>query len=378
MNNLNKDSQNVKGFNQTIEKIKRFLTKKSSFIKLGFSEPVNTLCIDAPWGSGKSFFANFLREQSSIAKDYNFIYINTFEYDVFSDPITYILSGIYNKSNGGSQKQTKSDEAFKKIISYVRKNISLSIPYTGINIGFQGIESSLDEFSGFEKVKKTFTEAFNGLDEVVLIFDELDRCKPSYALSLLEIVKHFFSIEINVSFIFLCDKKELSHIVKGMYGESYNGYLYLDRFFHHTIPLTWDEDARHEFVCSLFNGGSLKEKDAVTFLTGEWSTQNHISCRDIIQFRNMYDEITNYRNQGYDSSSNQLFIARFIIFINERYDIYKVSGEGDFCSLVEEMLNEYQNQSDTNFIRNPSALTNSYRFDHELISNIYKSSLPKK
>ena len=376
MNNLNENSQNIKAFNQTIEKIKRFLTKKSSFINLGFSEPVNTLCIDAPWGSGKSFFGNFLHKQSSIAKEYKLIYINVFKYDVFADPIMYILTGIFEETQHENEKQTESKEAFKKFISYVRKNVSISIPYTGINIGFQENQNRVDEFSDFEAVKKSFKEAFNGLDKVVLIFDELDRCKPSYALSLLEIVKHFFSVEAaEVSFIFLCDKKQLSYIVKGMYGESYNGYLYLDRFFHHTIPLTWDDTARYEFICSLFNGNSLKERDAVSFLTGEWSEKTYITCRDIIQFSNMYDEIIHIGDHGYNSSSNQIFVARFVIFINQRYGVYEISNEDDFCCLIEEKINKYKDQPDNQFMRNTSALGDDYGVNRQLILSIYSSSL---
>ena len=61
---------------------------------------------------------------------------------------------------------------------------------------------------------------------LVVVIDELDRCRPDYAISLLEIVKHFFSVP-NIHFILGVNLDALCHSVKVRYGESFDGRGYL-------------------------------------------------------------------------------------------------------------------------------------------------------
>lgn len=69
-----------------------------------------------------------------------------------------------------------------------------------------------------------------------VIIDELDRCRPSYAIALLERVKHLFEVE-NVAFIFATNADQLQHSVEGAYGPSFDGFRYLGRFFERTYQL---------------------------------------------------------------------------------------------------------------------------------------------
>lgn len=70
-----------------------------------------------------------------------------------------------------------------------------------------------------------------------LIFvDELDRCKPSFAIKLLERIKHYFECEC-VTFVFSVIIEELQHTVKQYYGSDFNADLYLSRFFDLQIYL---------------------------------------------------------------------------------------------------------------------------------------------
>ena len=58
----------------------------------------------------------------------------------------------------------------------------------------------------------------------------MDRCKPTFAIQTLEVVKHIFDIE-NVVFIFAVDIEQLSHCVESVYGNNINATGYLNRFF---------------------------------------------------------------------------------------------------------------------------------------------------
>ena len=58
-------------------------------------------------------------------------------------------------------------------------------------------------------------------DRLVIFIDELDRCKPDYALSLMERIKHFFDDE-RVTFVFAVNLSQLQHTVKSYYGSEFD------------------------------------------------------------------------------------------------------------------------------------------------------------
>jgi archaellum component FlaF (FlaF/FlaG flagellin family) len=65
---------------------------------------------------------------------------------------------------------------------------------------------------------------------VFVFIDELDRCRPDYAIRLLEGIKHFFGIA-GIYFIVATNLSELAHSVRSVYGEKFGGEQYLKRFF---------------------------------------------------------------------------------------------------------------------------------------------------
>ena len=58
---------------------------------------------------------------------------------------------------------------------------------------------------------------------ILLIVDELDRCKPDYAIKVLEIVKHFFNYE-KITTLVVTNNNQLSECIKHVYGYNFNGY----------------------------------------------------------------------------------------------------------------------------------------------------------
>ncbi|RAZ82402.1 hypothetical protein DDV93_19240 [Cereibacter johrii] len=64
---------------------------------------------------------------------------------------------------------------------------------------------------------------------LVVVVDELDRCRPDYALALLEIIKHFFSVP-SVHFVLGVNLEALEHSVRARYGHAFPADRYLDRF----------------------------------------------------------------------------------------------------------------------------------------------------
>lgn len=64
----------------------------------------------------------------------------------------------------------------------------------------------------------------------MIFVDELDRCKPSFAVQLLERIKHYFGHE-KITFVFSVNVSELQYTIKKFYGADFNGTRYLDNFF---------------------------------------------------------------------------------------------------------------------------------------------------
>ena len=80
---------------------------------------------------------------------------------------------------------------------------------------------------------------------LVVMIDELDRCRPSFAVELLELVKHLFSVE-NVVFVIAINRTELAHSIQALYGVKFDALGYLGRFFD--VDLKLPNPDREQFI----------------------------------------------------------------------------------------------------------------------------------
>ena len=94
---------------------------------------------------------------------------------------------------------------------------------------------SIKEAASSKKIRENFKQYMNEYQQesgkkIVFFIDELDRCRPTFAIELLEVIKHLFDIE-NFVFIISIDKEQLSHSVSTVYGQGMDTIGYLRRFF---------------------------------------------------------------------------------------------------------------------------------------------------
>ena len=75
-----------------------------------------------------------------------------------------------------------------------------------------------------------------------VLVDELDRCRPTYAISLLERAKHLFEVN-DVVFIVATDTKQLSSAIRAVYGQEFDSPRYLGRFFDRTYEFDTPENS---------------------------------------------------------------------------------------------------------------------------------------
>ena len=88
------------------------------------------------------------------------------------------------------------------------------------------------------KLKALFDEIINEHGERLILFvDELDRCKPDFAVRVLERLKHYFTIDDRVKIVFSVNINQLEHTIKHFYGDDFDSHRYLDRFFDMVLPI---------------------------------------------------------------------------------------------------------------------------------------------
>jgi hypothetical protein len=209
------------------------------------------LAINNKWGYGKTTFLK-MWQQKLKNLEFETIYFNAWENDFENNPFTAILSELNQKIGG------KSQEKFKSILVKASRIITSAVPsiaehlakkYLGIShiedltsdIASSGIEIFQTEIEDYISRKKSIDdfrkELENYLSEedfykrpLVFFIDELDRCRPNYAVEVLENIKHLFSVK-GIVFVLSIDKEQLGHAVKGVYGSAeINSDEYLRRF----------------------------------------------------------------------------------------------------------------------------------------------------
>ena len=128
-----------------------------------------------------------------------------------------------------------------------------SVPVVGAVSG-KVTESLLDQFtesrvSSYTATKQAVSEFRSALGRaaaavfessdtkpLVVIIDELDRCRPPYAVELLETAKHLFSVD-HVVFVLGINRSQLVHSISSLYGQKFDANTYLLRFVDAYIRL---------------------------------------------------------------------------------------------------------------------------------------------
>lgn len=101
-------------------------------------------------------------------------------------------------------------------------------------------EESKKTVSGFKKELELFAEEICAAEQkfpLIIFIDELDRCRPPYAVQVLEKAKHFFSVK-GIVFVLAADRIQLGHSIRSLYGAGMDVDGYLRRFidFDYNLP----------------------------------------------------------------------------------------------------------------------------------------------
>ena len=205
-----------------------------------------TISIHGNWGSGKTFLLK--RWQKDLEhEDFKAIYFNAWEDDFCNDPLLAILGQLadYFKE---SALDTFANKVIEIAIPLLQENLlGVLNKTTGLTSKLPDpkektlVEEYLEQRATKDELKLHLSRLAESVvaeteHPLVFIIDELDRCRPTFAIELLERVKHIFDIE-NIVFIFGINRDQLCVSLDSEYGHI-DADTYLRRFFdiEFTLP----------------------------------------------------------------------------------------------------------------------------------------------
>jgi hypothetical protein len=277
------------------------------------------LAINNKWGHGKTTFVKMWRvylgnpDPRGIRKGtFRTLYFNAWENDLDNSVFIALLSELKKELKpyqSGTQFNTVLEKAqpfLKSVIPGVAK--ALATHWVGkeavdtlVEGTAEGLANALDkELDAYQEKKnslKTFRDALEdyvkgvsdeeefeeeggdgiGKNPVVFIIDELDRCRPDYAVTVLEHIKHLFSVP-GIVFVLSIDKEQLGHAVRGVYGSAeMDANEYLRRFID--LEYSLPEPSYKQFVDYLIGYFQFeeigyepaKEKEQISFNLEDFS-----------------------------------------------------------------------------------------------------------
>ena len=101
------------------------------------------------------------------------------------------------------------------------------------------VDHLLDQYAhaqqNIEALQETIAKATTQRP-ILFFIDELDRCRPDFALSILELVKHVFDIP-GIKFIFVANLEQLKAAIRKRYGQDVDADVYLEKFINLSVIL---------------------------------------------------------------------------------------------------------------------------------------------
>lgn len=376
------------------------------------------LSINAEWGEGKSTFLQmWMKELENSNENTNLgcIYFDAFAHDYLDDPFMDIVCHVINFIE--TEFNEKVPEGFEVENRRLLSEKAMALKSCAIDIAKVAFKSSLtvglktitnkivgkDEVDALVEIKDKISDTFedkssifsdelltNYLTEkinnnqnqklalveftntlsaigqvlsdifglpLIIIIDELDRCRPSYAVEVLEKIKHLFSAE-NVVFILAINKTQLEESIKTIYGEI-DAKKYLQKFINIECELTKSQKNMEirdyeKIVQSLAFKHGLDEQEYTASLIGStqlFAKHYELSPRDLSKI------FTNYVLFFRSNPNYRLSLIPLIVFIS----IIKVIKSNVFIAMQQKKVSLSSLKKDAEligfFVKSPNGLT---------------------
>ncbi len=254
------------------------------------SDGAYVIALDSPWGTGKTRFVKMLRNylegnKPRIINDkvdraytpklnegrlFNVVYYNAWDTDFSTDALEPLFYSLLKSPElapdqfdaAGNEILEKFENATKEMLKaagyalshFVLGEAATTVLKSGIDAicakqpnPYENYEKRLELISNFREALTAVIDATKQ-KKLVIIIDELDRCRPTFAIETLEIAKHLFAVK-GLVFIFALDIEQLSYSVQTVYGQNMDAQGYLCRFFDYFAKIPAPD--RRAFIYSL-------------------------------------------------------------------------------------------------------------------------------
>lgn len=208
------------------------------------------LAINNEWGTGKTTFVKMWKQHLD-NDGFKTLYFNAWENDFEKDVLVALISELEELADSGTKEifktvlQKAAPLAKGLVLGLIKTQIEKHVGRDVVKDALNGVaEATAEELQSqinsyearkkgikdFKKSLAKFVEKSSEKKPVVFIIDELDRCRPSYAVEALEQIKHLFSVP-GIVFVLSIDKEQLGNAIRGVYGsDKLNAEEYLRRF----------------------------------------------------------------------------------------------------------------------------------------------------
>ncbi|MBO0502686.1 AAA family ATPase [Aeromonas veronii] len=228
------------------------------------------LNLNAEWGAGKTWFIK--RWYMELKAHYPTVYIDAWQQDFSDDPLLTVISSIIDQLKMIAGKENPIPEGMRqRLLGLFKVGGKLALKAAIKKAGLEEDDFSLEgddanqlvdalcsnqkeRYESIQYLKNEIRQWVEGavtlgkgaLDyPAFILIDELDRCRPSYAVEMLETIKHIFDIK-GVVFVLATDTEQLQHAIKVIYGDGFDAESYLGRFFHRRFTL--GSISRRDFI----------------------------------------------------------------------------------------------------------------------------------
>ncbi|UOO76889.1 KAP family NTPase [Neisseria sp. Dent CA1/247] len=291
-----------------------------NIIKLLSSDiDISPMVIDGGWGTGKTEFCQkLIALMKQEHPDYQLVYVDAFRSDHSGEPLLALLAQIIkdctpeDQANGEpSPKRKELTKKFAKAAGFVAKTVAKAaaghllkqsvenladewqqdvgnetdsdqvaeiISNTMVKVSDKAIDSTVEILlkeqieaeKNLEALRKCLSE-FANEKPIILFVDELDRCRPDYAVEMLETIKHVFDVA-NVKVVLVTNTQQLRAAINHRYGLAVDSQKYLDKFLKYSFTLpekSLDQhDEKYQVLASVKHFTQLVQASSILQDTG--------------------------------------------------------------------------------------------------------------
>lgn len=323
---------------------------------------LSPMVIDGGWGTGKTEFCKkLIRLMQEQHRDYQPVYIDAFRSDHSGEPLLALLAEIIKActpEDTGEQPSEQRKNITRKVARAVgfamktvakaavghvlkqkwedleegmsqitndgqeAKNAAATVAGVATTLASHSIDATIDATveallkeqieaeKNLETLKACLTEL--AVDKPIILFiDELDRCRPDYAVDMLEVIKHVFDIE-NVKVVLVTNTKQLRATINHRYGVEVDAQKYLDKFLKYSFALPEKVVAQFEKGRALVSvkyfkqliresrmaselQGLIEERNVTINFISDMVERNNLSLREterLVRFLEIYHSLS--------------------------------------------------------------------------------------